>query len=179
MNKNPELPNNLCSLRDAIVNSILKGKPIPEIQPIYEWLENEGWEALVGSWSNEEMAVNLGYLSQTQFDDSECAAHEDIEINDITNAIRLAYARQIIEDSIEDGYICPSVHTYKLQHEYDASPVIGCLLEIHGQEGPVTNWWGVFKNSDDFYTTLNESDIVLLSKSEWFNDERLISLWNK
>jgi hypothetical protein len=179
MNLIPELPKSLYSLRDAIINSILKSTPLPEIQPIYDWLEGDGWDALVGSWSNQEMAVKLGYLSQHQFDDSEVATQEEIEDEDVTDEMPLAYARQLIDDSIDDGYICPSIHTYKLEQGNDTSPVIGCLMEIHGQAGPAADWWGIFKNPDEFYEELNECDIVLLSKSELISDERLISLWKK
>jgi hypothetical protein len=173
----PELPKSLYSLRDAIINSILKSTPVPELQPLYEWLETDGRDVLIDSWCNEEMAVNLNYLAQTEFIDSELGIQEGIKVEDVTDEMRLDYSRKVINDSVDDGYICPSIHAYKLEQDNDTSPVIGCLMEIHGQSGPVLEWWGVFKNHLDFYKALDESNFVLFSKSDELNDERLITLW--
>lgn len=93
--------------------------------------------------------------------------------------MRIAHARRLIKDSVGDGYICLSINTYKLENDNDETAVIGCLMEIHGQSGPVVDWWGIFNNKDDFYEELNKCNIVILSKSEMIEDERLISRWKK
>ena len=173
----PELPQNLWSIRDAAIDSIINGTEAPNLQPIYDWLENDGWDALVGIWSNEEMAINLEYLAYTEFDADELAYDMDTDVKDITNEMRVARARELIDGVKYDGYV--SVHSYKLAQGNEKSPVIGCVMETQGQLGESVGWWGAFKNDDGFYQSLRQCDTFLLSDIDSLADEKILSLWNK
>jgi len=173
----PELPQNLWSIRDAAIDSIINGTKAPNLQPIYDWLEDDGWDAIVGAWSNEEMAIKLEDLAETAFDDEELAYDLDMDVKDITDEMRITRTRELINESLDDGYESPSVHSYKLLPESDESPVIGCVMEIHGQGGAVADWWGVYKNHDDFIKSIRASGLILLSELDALTDEKILSLW--
>lgn len=179
MSNIPELPYNLYSVRDYAISCALKDTPEPDIQPLYDWLEEDGFDALIDAWSNEEIALKLGYLAETEFDDISLACQIDVDVKDLTDEMRIARAKELIEGAKDDGYICPSVHSYKLDQGCEDSPVIGCLMEIHGQSGPSIEWLGTFKNQDAFYDSLRQTNIMLFSDIDSFVDENILSLWKK
>ena len=157
-----ELPSNLLSIRDRIVDCVQRGMPVPDdANELIKWFETDNWEDLMDAWSPEHIVLKLDYLSRYQFSDEELFA-SDYSIDQISDEKRISYARDIIERAFEvlDGSDCPSVHAIKIQKEDGASAVLGWLVEIHGQAGPVADYWGAFVDYEFFYQHLSQKSIV-------------------
>jgi hypothetical protein len=177
MSSIPEIPEHLWPIRDAAIDHVLNGTPEPELKPLYDWFEVDGWDAVINAWAHEDMALNLFYLAQNIFEDDEMAACEGIEVDEITDELRIKYAREIIEQGYEDEYLTPSLHSCELKRADGDSVILGCVMEIHGQGGPYLNWWGLFKTQDDFYDSIRNSGYIIESDLEGISDEKILSLW--
>ena len=177
----PEIPESLWPLRDAAIDYAIKGGEEPDIKALHEWFEVDGWDAIIAGWNYEALVIKLYYLAWSSFEDDEFAALEDIEVNEITDAMRLKYARDLLEkaSSGEDDYLCPSVHSCKIERENGDSAILGSYMEIHGQGGPVVTWWGIFKDDESFIESLKQSDHVLIDEIDIITDEKILSLWKK
>lgn len=49
----------------------------PDFARLYEWLEGDGWDALIAAWEDEECALKLNYFAQYNFSDTELRAIEE------------------------------------------------------------------------------------------------------
>lgn len=139
MTNNPTFPKELQPALDAALHGFQEGKVNPDIlKPIYEWLEVDGWEALINDLG-EQMALNLGYLAQFQFSDSELRACMDIpdeqpltdedrirwgrsHIDRVLNGddeyrslpVALFSARNIVKNSLKIQYTCPLIACHRV-----------------------------------------------------------------
>lgn len=177
MSSTPEIPEYLWPIRDAAIDHVLKGTPEPDLKPLYDWFEVDGWDAVINAWAHEDMAFNLFYLAQGVFEDYEMAAYESIEVDEITDELRISYARGRIHSGYEDEYLTPSLHSCELKRGVGDSVILGCVMEIHGQGEPYLNWWGLFKSQDDFYDSIRNSGYIIESHLEGITDEKILSLW--
>lgn len=175
------LPENLWPDRDAAVAYAHdKTRPEPDLSRLQEWLEGDGWDALLSG--EEHMALNMEYLSHAEFIDGELRVMEEIEDEEpITDEMRLRYARQKIEEELEsdDGCSNPSVATYPLLAADGRTAYMGCVIEIHGQAGPATNWWGVYETKEDFYKSSQECGIWIDERLNSIDDQYLLSVWQQ
>jgi hypothetical protein len=63
-----EFPAELKKISDIVVENTMQGiLPPDNIKLIYDWLEVEGWDDLLGDL--DSWAINLKYLAQLEFDD--------------------------------------------------------------------------------------------------------------
>ena len=177
MSSIPEIPESLWPIRDAAIAHVLNGTPEPDLKPLYDWFEVEGWDAIIDAWAYEDMAFNLFYLSQGKFEDSEMATCEGLEIKELTDELRISYARACIESGHEDEYLTPSLHSCELKRDDGELVILGCVMEIHGQGGPYLNWWGLFKNQAEFYDSIRNSGYIIESDLEGITDEKILSMW--
>jgi hypothetical protein len=179
----PKFPKELQPALDAALHGFREGKVNPDVlKPIYEWLEVDGWEALIDDLG-EQMALNLGYLAQFQFIDSELRACMDIpDEQSLTDEDRIRWGRSHIDRVLngDDEYLLPSIHTYEVQASDGFKAVIGCIVEIHGQAGPVCQWEGLWKSRDDFLAAVGDGE------GFWVNplmgeipDAVILKLWQK
>lgn len=183
MNSKTVLPASLQALADRLVGECLAGNSHPDgIEAIYEWLENDGWEYLLTAIGGE-MALKLEHLADFDFNDKETRWNLDIpEDQEIQDADRLTWARQRIDhfQTGDDGYVFVSVHAYPLLSSEGEIAIVGCLVEIHGQAGPVCDWRGLWKTQEDFYDALeSEGKVWLLPKMGEIPDEVILSMWAK
>ena len=183
MFKNPELPSCLWPLRDAIVDHANGNAQEPQnLENLYEWLQNDGWDSLIGSDSEQEMALKLCELAQYQFLDSEFSVIEDLAPGEvITNSMRLSYAKGVIAMACsgDDGYLCPTLHSYKLEHSDGSRAIVGASVEIHGQAGAVAVWQGVHSTRDNFFATMKRCDIWLIEDAKNIDDDSILRLWQR
>jgi hypothetical protein len=176
----PALPKNLWPIRDGIVEHVLTGAPLPQDYGLlHQWLEGAGWDALTNGMGDDEMAINLAFLSMS-FADSELSSYEDIDEERICDVDRITFARDLIARTVDecDGYLNPSVHCYKMVREDGRSAVVACTIEIHGQGGPVANWCGFYSSEEDFLKTVKGPGLVLWKDIENLEDSELLSLWH-
>ena len=115
---------------------------MPDLQPLYNWFETDGWDSIADSQFNEEVAIPFSELFKTEFNDLALSEYDGIDLSDIKVEARLDRARYLIEESIEDY---PSVHFYRLLQVNKDSPVICCLATLEDHSQP--KWvWFFFKN---------------------------------
>jgi hypothetical protein len=169
----PELPENLWPLRDAAIDHILNGTTDPDMQPIYEWLEGDGWEAMIDAWANEDICFNLKSLAQGSFNDEDLADW-------VTDADRLHYAKVLIKkEMVDDDGLNPSLHSYKLKRSNGDSVILGCKVVVAGQSGNFLTWIGLFKTQDDFYDYIRKSGYMIYREFNELTDEKILSLWER
>lgn len=174
-----ELPSNLLSIRDRIVDCVQRGMPVPDdANELIKWFETDCCEDLMDAWSPKHIVLKLDYWSQFRFSDDDLLAYDD-SIDQISDDKRIAYARDIIERAFEvlDGSDCPSVHAIKIQKDDGASAVLGWLVEIHGQAGEVADYWGAFVDHEYLYQSLRESGLVFRGEQKNLTDEAILKLW--
>jgi hypothetical protein len=183
MNNKTVLPGSLQTLADKLVGECLAGNSHPEgIEAIYEWLEIDGWDDLISDLG-DEMALKLYYLADLEFNDNETRWNLDIpDDQEVQDSDRLNWARQRIDyfQTGDDGYVFVSVHAYPLVSSDGKIAIVGCLVEIHGQAGPVCDWWGLWKSREDFYDALGSDGQIWLSpRMGEIPDDVILSMWAK
>jgi hypothetical protein len=179
-NKLPEFLQADC---DALIAAFNKGKPAPQnLEKIKEWLELDGWDDLIADLG-EQMALKLRYLAELQFNDGELRATEDIpEDLPVTNDDRIRWGRSQIDRVFNDydDYFLPSVHSYQLTATDGSTAILGCLVEIQGQGGPVCEWEGLWASREEFLNALGKhANYWVTPLMGDVPDEVILSLWEK
>jgi hypothetical protein len=179
----PNLPGSLQLSVNLALEAFRNGNSNPEsLKHVYEWLEVEGWDDLIGDLG-EQLAINLGRLSHLKFNDYEARYYLDVPDDEMmTDQYRVAWGRMQIDRVLSeyDEYLLPSLHTYQIYSDDGNSAVIGCLVEIHGQAGPVCQWQGLWNTRDEFLAAVGDG------KSYWVTplmgdvpDTQILELWQK
>jgi len=166
----PDLPSELWPLREAAIDHILRGAPLPDLEPLYEWLLAEvNWDD--GTY---DLRIDIDWM---EFDDGAvCEMFGlDWENDTPTDAMRVAYVRDAIPKleangkfSIEDG-----LHTYLLTNLVGESVLVGCIFDPH-------NWFhnpGIYATKEEFFETALGSRYWLLSADRPLTDEEILSFW--
>jgi len=175
------LPNKLIPIRNQVVDHVRKNTPAPNnLSELVSWLETDGWDLLVGAWSDERMILKLYELAYLKFNDSELGDYEDPQ-DVITDELRLAFAYKRIAEEFDsgDGSTCPSVHTVELRNDNDDTAILGWLVEIHGQAGHYPNFWGAYSSKEKFYQELRDTEHLFLEDDKEFNDKKILELWQR
>lgn len=183
MNIDPLFPPNLQAVADTVLQEFLTGVDEPKgLSLIHDWLEVDGWDFLIADLG-QQSALKLGYIAQLEFSDSETRYNleipKEVEVQDVD---RLNWARQRIEyaQAGDDGYLLASLHTYRLIGNNGSHAFVGCLIEIHGQGGPVCEWWGLWKTPDDFYEAVgNDGFNWVIPRMGEISDQVILSMWEK
>jgi hypothetical protein len=176
-----ELPEKLICIRDQVIDHVLNNTPLPDkLNELIEWYETDGWDVLVPVWTEEEhVALNFNCVSLS-FSDSELIANQEDDAP-VTDELRIQYARELISSTFEnnDGYDCPSVQVVELKKANGESALLGWMIEIHGQGGPVAIFHGAFKDKYQFFQHLSDSDFLLDSEEQNLTDETILRIWAK
>ncbi len=166
---------------DQVIDHVRKNTPAPEnLSDLVAWFEDKGWDEILSGWGSEHVALKLDYLASFKFDDKEMIACEGLD-EPLTDDLRLDYARRLISDAFEqsDGYDCPSVHAVEIKKPNGDSAVLGWLVEIHGQGGPVAEFQGAFPDKEKFHRLLASLGLLLDTEEENLADEAILKLWSK
>ena len=183
MNYPTLLPPEIQDVADNVLRDFAAGISEPVgLSLIYEWLEIDGWDDLNADLF-EQMALKLGYLAHNDFSDTEAQWNlEGPEGDALTDADRIKWARQRIDyvQSGEDEYLLASLHAYRLSARNGSHAFVGCLVEVHGQAGPVCQWWGLWKSREDFYDAVGAGgQIWVIPRMGEITDEVILSMWQK
>jgi hypothetical protein len=174
-----EIPTNLLSIRDRIIDCVHQGTPIPdEVNELTKWIETERWDNLVAGWDQEHMVLSLGHLSWLVWSDEEMLAREELT-PPLTDKHRLSYARGLVAGTFEGmaGWDVPSVHLVKIEKDNGQSAVLGWLVEIHGQGGAFPVYMGAFLDREHFYQNLRDCDYLFDDEQNSLTDETILRLW--
>jgi len=177
-----EFPKELVGINDAIVAHIHNGADMPDnLEQLEKWLEEDGWDYLIGDEGLIGYGLDLYHLADFRFYDSELRYEYELDDSaEITDAMRVQYGNELIDRAIEDneGDICPSIHCLEISSG-NHSAFIGCLIEIHGQGGPVSYWQGAYKTQDEFLKAIRANHVVIFDEIKNIKDEEMLSLWNR
>lgn len=185
----PQLPSHLHEARDAVISAYLSGAEIPaSVRLIQEWLEGDGWDALLETWG-DEIAIDLGTVSSRFFYDASLRDELETEDNvEISNEQRLEYARKVIRSisvELEDTF-APSVHTYAIS-DGDGWGVVLCGTGRMYGHGIEMDWLGVWSDRSKFLADLPTLGLLRLATIEkdlsidvigGVSDEEILDLWN-
>ena len=175
------LPPELWALRDAAIDHVLTAAPLPlDFARIQEWLEIDGWDALVDAWVDEEMALELRCLS-SGFTDRALRDWTDLKrMEEVTDTMRVQFSRETIARSLEedDGCTSKSVHCYRLERDDGHSAVLCCTCEIWGQSGPHAQWYGVFPAREAFLDYLRSTGFVLHREINELSAHEILAFWH-
>jgi hypothetical protein len=175
------LPSQLAIIRDQVVDHVRNGTPLPDnLNELINWYETEAWDDLVDGWGDEFIVLKLSSLAWLGFSDSELIANQESD-EPVTNELRIAYARQLIAQTLEscDGYDCPTVHAVELKKDDGSTAVLGWTMEIHGQGGAVAFYQGAFSDLEHFYQSLRDCDFLFPSEQDQLTDEAILGFWAK
>ena len=177
------LPAYLQADCDEIVAAFNSGKPAPKnLEKIEEWLEADGWGDLIADLG-EQMAINLTDLSQFYFNDQEARDSQDIPDDlPVTDEDRIRWGRNKIDSVLSeyDDCLLPSLHTYTLKASDGSIATLGCLVEIHGQGGPVCEWQGLWVSREEFLNSLGKGGKYWVTPLMGdVPDEVILSIWEK
>jgi hypothetical protein len=177
-----QLPQELMKIGEHAIAHALTGSALPEKFNVLEvWFESDGWDYLVGHGCTESYGLNLKDLSYWRFNDQELTLGMEIQdFGQITNDLRVSFAHSLIEEAASelDNTICPSIHYIEIECN-KKSAVIGCLLEIHGQSGPVACWQGIYRDREEFIKAIRKNGIIMLDQLHLIKDEEILSFWER
>jgi hypothetical protein len=177
------LPEFLQADCDEVVAAFNNGKTAPKnLEKIKEWLEVDGWDDLIADLG-EQMAIDLADLSQFDFNDQEARDSQDIPDDlSITDEDRIRWGRNKIDSVLSeyDDCLLPSLHTYTLKASDGSTATIGCLVEIHGQSGPVCEWQGMWSSREEFLDSFSKGGKYWVTPLMGdVPDEVILSIWQK
>ena len=176
-----ELPAELFPIRDAVIEHVVTGSPIPsDLSLITEWLRNDGYEELIRSWeeNGEDSWIEIKYLAD-KFSDEMMHDYADIEAGvTITDDMRIDHIRAICRSHYieETGWPVLTIHGYKVNRGDGQSAIIGYLMGICGQGGPEFEYYGIFADKESFYKKLKE-DSYLINDIDSFEIAKILSTW--
>ena len=119
-------------------------------------------------------------MAWSSFSDAELKAIHDTS-DEVHDSDRVEFARTLIVNSFQefDEYLCPSIHAVPISNGQGEQAILGWLMEVHGQAGPVPLFQGVFRDENTFYDYLRKSDYVLSSEQTNVADETILRLWSR
>ena len=178
MTTTPQLPSELFNARDDVIKNLYADlNPPKNLELIHKWLEEDGWDALIGSITNEAMVVNIPRLAYC-FNDIEFILGWLGENQVITDEMRVSHVRMLIQNAIDngDGYDVPSAYSYLIENN-DRTAVIGCTVDVLGQAGTQTNWWGVYKSHTYFLDDLKNTGLIPIEFIADISDAEILAYW--
>lgn len=168
-----KFPPNLRTLLDqAICNLWDKNCPQPDLSPLGDWLEVDGWDFVVdGIFSpyfhierakeffSDEALLDYGYA---------------VEISTITDEIRLEFARHKIDYLLNDSM--DSMHVIEIESTKMPPAVLCILMYYHGQGGAFFNAISVDFSAEDYVDSM-KNEIIL--DQQYLTDSQILKYWVK
>jgi len=123
------------------------------------------------------------YLSHQNL--SDC---NGIEVDKITNADRIVYARELLisEASEPDADFSPAFMGKEVESAEGVSALVVFSVTGYSFSGVDTNCYGVFRSLDDFKKDAHSKGYILSDEisdiedtRRWVSDQEILDLWNK
>jgi hypothetical protein len=167
-----EVPEDLRSLRDAAVAYAHgKRKTCPDLKPLEDWFEDDGWDDVV--MSVQGGVVHLGSVADKYFSNSMLRDYVDVPPKArISKALKLAYARERL--NYELSQTDDSLHAVQISNAPDT--YLACFIFGQGQGGWEVDWSGLFTSTDEFIR-LDEGLYDYFVSSDHISDDEILRLW--
>lgn len=178
MTKPANLPENLEPLRDSVIDylySRLTSFP-PNLRPLLDWLSHD--DSLLEAEA-EALGLNICGLRQLFFEDSELADWEGVDEEDITDEMRVDFARERMESAFETHEsLVESIQGALLINEQGEEAYICAVFESHGQGGMEIKNWAYVKTFVEFLNRIKENgSLVLLDDIQSQSNEDILKHW--
>lgn len=168
-----DLPLDLKRLLEKNVLHLWNEKyPAPDLTPLGEWLEVEGWDEVIsGLYSSCIYSSNV----MTYLNDETLMEHIDIvKRKDIKNSDRISFARNHIEYLLSDSM--DSIHSISIEFN-DMPPADLCFtMYYHGQGGAKFDDFELCHSPEKF---IKEFDGDLITSPADLSDLQILDLWKK
>ncbi len=177
MKQNNKLPENLWALRDLLVECVHANEPLPaEVDLLYKWLSNDGWDELVGEGADEKMIFEISRFGGDEYDLREMLELDDSD--EITDQMKIDYTREKIADAVsgEDNYDNPTVAFYTLERNDGKSAVLCAILTCQ-QGGWDADWGGILLTEDDHLQKLKACGLWNYEDVELVDDASILDIW--
>lgn len=174
-----KIPESLRPVVNSLIKHAIHGtKSSENTEELAEWFQADGWDEMMASWSDEDVALNLDHIARLKFDDAQLLDNQDLE-GPVTEKNRIDFARKCLNAALEqmDGMECPSIHTVNVANKSSEEAYLGWIVEIHGQGGPVCFFAGSFRDKQLFIEHLRDMNYYFRSEINMLTDEKLLSLW--
>ena len=166
-----DIPESLQELAILAVKKVFKKyRPIPDLKPLHDWFEDDGWDEVV--MSGQGGCIYLESVSSTDFYDE--YLKEDLDGGDetITDEMRIAFARKRIDFQLSQAD--DSIHAVELKVP-DLPPVfLDCLIKGQGQGGWEVEWGPAYKTIQELLDSYG--DMVVMD-SKTVSDNKILKLW--
>ena len=182
MNIQLELHAQLFPIRDAVIEHVISGSPIPlDLSLITEWLGNDGYQELIRSWdeNGEDICIEIKHLAD-KFSDEMMHEYGDIDAEvTITDEMRINHIKKMCSDYFIEASCWPvlTIHGYKVIRDDGQFAIIGYLMGVYGQGGPEFEYYGIFPDKESFYKKLKE-DSYLINDIDSFEIAKILSTWS-
>lgn len=134
------LPDELVELLDEAIECVYADQELPfNIDELYEWFEDEGIDHMLATEATLPFALCLGEILQS-FADLEVADDNDVSVNQVTDQMRITYARRLILEAMDSFYYTRSVYCAEVKGSGDKVAFLGCTAEEQGQHGTGISW---------------------------------------
>lgn len=163
------------------IDYVHRGARLPkDLNNLIDWYEDEGFETLLESWDDFGRVLNIRDLAFESFSDYDLIESNN-KCESPSHADRANHGRQLISEAFEaSGDLrCSSIHCLELLNFEGEKAILGWLVEVHGQSGPVPIFQGIFRDKLDFYGHLRSTGYVLDTEESAVTDEAILRLWQQ
>ncbi len=168
-----EFPPEVRELLDAAVLALWDpARPAPDLSPITEWLEVDGWDYVV-----DGIVGSYCYVSELAeyLDDDNLLEYTDIERHSqIKNADRLDFARSEIASKLDD--CMDSIHCIPVESPSMPPAALCMMMYYHPQGGAAFGSLEVCHSVEDYLESF-KGDIVMNAND--LSDRDILGLWRK
>lgn len=174
------LPVELVELLDEAIECVYADQELPSnIDELYEWFEDDGIDHMVTTEATLSCVLSLDDILQS-FEDDEVADDNEVSSNEVTDKMRIAYARREIKEALDSLYYMRSVYCAEVKGSKNKVAFLGCTVEEQGQSGLGFSWWGLYKSQDDFINDIKNSNwLVFDTDIESVTDQKILELLNQ
>jgi len=168
-----ELPQSLHKLAIEVVNSLInKRLPLPDLKPIQDWFEDEGWDDVVMSVQGN--IVYVENIASDSFNDESIRENSDSDDIEITDSIRIRFGRMFIDGQLDQAE--DSLHAVELKVSRLPSVFLDCIVIGQGQGGWYCDWGSAYQSMDELLDSYKD---VTVGISTNVSDEKILELWQK
>jgi len=168
-----EIPESLRKLAEDTIKSVFdKNFPAPDLKPLHDWFEDDGWDEVV--MSTQGGCVDLKNLAEDHFHDESVREALDSDDEEITDHMRLSFARAFIDEQVEEAR--DSINPVELKVPSLPSVYLDCFIRDQGQGGWTVEWGPVFQNIQELFESYRH---ILVMDSNDVSDEEILRLWTK
>jgi hypothetical protein len=177
----PEPPKDIQSIRDAAVDHVITGSPLPaEIQRLYRWIEENHYdlEDLLGSYF---LLLHLKSLAEGCFFDEELRAWEGIDDDrPLTDTARVAWARKRVEEEFRRFELrsdTPLGSCFAIRKADGTEAIVGCTVEEQGPGLFQPKCEGLFRTPDLYIAALLKRGLMPADGD--IDDRLILSHWQR